>query len=113
MLIFETTDIVTLIEELGGFLLFLLFIIGISIKIIKNYLEKAITIKAKIIDKIATTYNAVSKIPFPGTITDNIIVFYANGKTLRFKTSIWLYDSVKKGETGILKYKGNKFISFR
>jgi hypothetical protein len=61
---------------------------------------------------MSTTYKPVRKIAIPGTITDYIVVFYANGKTLRFKTSVWVYDSVEKGETGILKYKGNKFISY-
>jgi hypothetical protein len=109
---FELLNFVNSIESLIFTLLFIIIFIGIGLNFFKNCFGKTITVKAKIIDKLATTYKTTSLNPNSSTVTDYVIVFYAKGKSIRFKTSVWLYDSVKKGQIGILKYKGIRLISF-
>jgi hypothetical protein len=112
MIRFGLSNIVSIVQEAIMTLLFLIIFVGIARKFIKNYFSKSIAVNAKVIDKIATTFQTASSYAPKSKATDYVIVFYANGKTIRFKTSIWIYDSVKKGETGLLKYTGTRLISF-
>lgn len=111
--LYAKLDVVNVTQYVIAFLLFLLLIIGTGRKFFRDYLSKTITVKVKVADKNAVTYKPVKKIAIPGTVTDYIVGFNADGKTLHFKTSVWVYTSVKEGEKGTLRYKGDRFISFR
>jgi Protein of unknown function (DUF2500). len=90
----------------------LLFLAGLARTIRKNYFGKAVTVKARVADKLTDTYHPASRFS-PGTVTDYFLVFDAGGKILRFKVSFWVYDTVKKGEKGLLRYQGDRFIRFK
>ncbi len=66
------------------------------------------TIKAKVVDK--------NKVDFPskyGTNTKYAIVFQTDsGKKLSFYVSEFSYGGYHQGETGTLKYQGDRIIDF-
>lgn len=44
--------------------------------------------------------------------TGYAVVFSINGKTRRFLVSEFSYNGYRKGETGTLRYRGNRIVSF-
>ncbi|MDF2632190.1 MAG: hypothetical protein K0Q85_786 [Caproiciproducens sp.] len=90
--------------------MFLLVLI-IAIKLIRNRVAKPVEISATVMDKRKSDYTKY--IPVPELTTDYIFVFQSENKKLTFATSMWNYDSVKKGQHGVLKYQGSHMISFK
>lgn len=66
------------------------------------------TVRAKVVDK--------SKVEFPskyGTNTKYTVVFQTEGgKRLSFYVSEFSYGGYRRGESGMLKYQGNRIIGF-
>lgn len=85
---------------------------GVLRKLIKNVFGKMQTAGAKVLDKYTTSHEAVSNVGPARTMTDCVVVFDVGGRTMRFLTSMWIYDSIRKGEKGVLKYKGDRLVSF-
>jgi len=83
----------------------------IAIKLIRNRVSKPVEISATVMDKRKSDYTKYT--PVPEQATDYILVFKSGNKKLSFATSVWNYDSVKKGQHGILKYQGSHMISFK
>ncbi len=106
-------DIISMIPNLLFSLFFLLLFIGIIMRVYKNYFKKAVIVKAKVIDKYETSYEKSSRSEPARIITDYVVVFDINGQTVKFRTTVWIYNSVRKGDNGILKYKGNRIIEFQ
>ena len=88
----------------------LLLVLIIVIKLIRNRVLKPVGISATVIDKRKSSYTKYT--PVPQQTADYIIVFSRGNKKLSFATSIWNYDSVKIGQQGVLRYRGNHMISF-
>lgn len=101
-----------IVETALPWLVVLAILIGVIRRFWRDRLSKTIKVKASVIDKISDDYQAVIPNGYPHTRTDYILVFSAGNRVLRFMTSVWIFDSVKKGDTGTLKYKGNRLISF-
>lgn len=80
--------------------------------IIKRYIpfkKSAVTVKATVCDKYK--YNPVSA--YPGTAKERyVVVFKTKTKKLSFVVSEYSFGNYRKNESGTLKYKGNKLISF-
>jgi len=89
---------------------FILLVFVTVIKQVWNMVSKPVEATATVIDRRESSYTKYT--PAPIQATDYIIVFKSGDKSLSFSTSIWNYDAVKKGQHGILKYKGNHMISF-
>lgn len=88
-----------------------LLVLLIVVRLIWSLLAKAVTVSATVTDKRKSSYTKYTPVPQP--VTDYILVFTANnGKKLNFTTNPWNYEVIKKGDKGILKYRGNRFISF-
>ena len=109
----SSTEIVNLIEQITSILLALIIIIGCGYRLVSKFTEKVNTANARVLDKMTTTYRTASIYAPKSVTTIYIVIFYVNGKTIKFRTSVWLYDSIEKGEVGILKYKGDKLLSFK
>ncbi len=91
--------------------LLLLLVLLAAGRLIWSRLAKAVTIPATVADKRQSSYTKYTPVPQP--VTDYILVFTTNnGKKLNFTTNSWNYEVIKKGDKGILKYRGNRFISF-
>ena len=88
----------------------LIVILAAARKLIGNHGVKSIEIAAAVIDKRESSYTKYT--PVPQQATDYVLVFKSGEKSLSFFTSIWIYDSVKKGDYGTLKYKGSHLIGF-
>jgi len=100
--------ILGLLEVAFGVFLF----VAIAIKLYSNFLGKIKTVSATVIDKHVSKYNRLSRYSGAKKITDCSIIFLCDNKEKSFFTSKWMYSSVKKGDKGILKYRGSHFISF-
>lgn len=108
----DASEIYTIFEDVLGKVLLIAVIVLVARVIIKSFATKTVTVKAKVVDKEADTYNVVSKMPTHSTTTDYVIAFYTGARTLRFRTSVYVYDSVNIGDEGTLKFKGDRIISF-
>lgn len=80
------------------------------IKLVKNVVLPAKSVKAVVVDK--HSYSTAAPHSPSGTDTSYIVVFLVNGKRKRFFVSPFTYDGYRVGEKGILKYKGSRLISF-
>lgn len=95
------------------FLLVAVIALGLIRKFFSDYLGKVKTAEAKVLDKYAANHQMVSNVAPAHIKTNYVVVFDVQGKTMRFLTSVWVYESVSKNEKGILSYKGNRFIDFK
>ena len=84
---------------------------SIIARTIKNRYAPIKKVKAVIIDK--NKIESFSKYSGSGQTEKYVIVFSVNGKKKSFYVSQFSYNGYKVNEKGILKYKGNKLISFK
>ncbi len=79
-------------------------------RFLKNRLAPVKTVKAQVVDKNKVTF--FSKTGKNGKSTRYAVVFMVEGKKLSFYVSEFSYGGYRKGETGTLKYKGDRIIDF-
>ena len=84
---------------------------SIIVRTIKNRYAPIKKVKAVIIDK--NKIESFSQYSGSGQTEKYVIVFSVNGKKKSFYVSQFSYNGYKVNEKGILKYKGNKLISFK
>ena len=84
---------------------------SIIARTIKNRYAPIKVVEAVIIDK--NKIESFSKYSGNGKAEKYVIVFSVNGKKKSFYVSQFSYNGYKVNEKGILKYKGNKLISFK
>ena len=84
---------------------------SIIVRTIKNRYAPIKVVEAVIIDK--NKIESFSKYSGSGQTEKYVIVFSVNGKKKSFYVSQFSYNGYKVNEKGILKYKGNKLISFK
>ncbi len=77
---------------------------------VKSIFAPVKTEEAVVIDK--HTFETPSKYSPTGKQASYIVVFSVNGKRKRFYVSSFTYGGYRVGESGVLKYKGNKIIEF-
>lgn len=82
----------------------------IVVRCVINKCAAVKTVGAEVVDK----YKQRTITKFYGTFKREgcVVVFDAYGKKLSFAVSEFSYNGYEKGETGTLKYKGNRLISF-
>ena len=68
------------------------------------------SVKAKVLDKHKT--EVVSKYAGSGKAIRYVVTFEIAGKRKGFYVSEFSYGGYRKGETGTLKYQGNRIIDF-
>ena len=84
---------------------------SIIVRTIKNRYASIKVVEAVVIDK--NKIESFSKYSGSGQTEKYVIVFSVNGKKKSFYVSQFSYNGYKVNEKGILKYKGNKLISFK
>ena len=98
-------------ENLGGYvaLVFtIVWFIGMLIWFFRRRYGKTKKVTATVISKQVT--ESFSK--YSGTVKSYYVTFSVNGKRRSFKVSEFSYGGYRKGETGTLKYKGDRLIDF-
>lgn len=91
--------------------LWLLAMVRLLIKALKNKYAPVQTDKATVIDK--HTIETFSKYAGNGKQEKYVVVFSVDGKKKSFYVSQFSYGGYRTGEKGTLKYKGDKLISFK
>ena len=97
--------------NLFSVIIILLFWFCLLKKLMWNIIAPIKSVKAEIVDKYK--YNIVSKHPGIFNSERYIVVFKTKDKKLLFVVSEFSYGNYKIKEKGILKYKGEKIISFQ
>lgn len=97
------------LQTIGIILLMALWLF-VGIKLLLRRLGPVRTVKVKVIDKHkAETF---SKYNGTGKAVRYVVTFEIDGKRKGFYVSEFSYDGYRKGETGTLKYKGDRIIDF-
>ncbi len=68
------------------------------------------TVKAKVVDKCKT--ESFSKYAGNGKVVRYVVTFEIAGKRKGFYVSEFSYGGYRKGETGTLKYRGDRIIDY-
>ena len=101
-------EIITTTINIGLSLFWIVLIILLIVRVIKNKLAPFKTVKAEVLSKsvneVFTRYGYKQRYS---------VVFLANGKRLSFFVSEFSYNGYKEKEVGYLTYKGNKIIDFQ
>ena len=98
-------------ENLGGYIALgvtIIWFIGMLIWFFRRRYGKTKTVTATVISKQVT--ESASK--YSGTAKSYYVTFSINGKHRSFKVSEFSYGGYRKGESGTLKYKGDRLIDF-
>ncbi len=90
--------------------LILIVYLLIAIRFLKNRLAPVKKVRVTVIDK--NRIERFSKYSGNGKRYQYAIVFSANGQKLSFYVSEFSYGGYRKGETGMLTYKGDRLIDF-
>lgn len=92
-------------------ILFMALWFFVGVKLLLRRLGPVRTVAAKIVDKHkAETF---SKYSGTGKAVRYIVTFEIAGKRKGFYVSEFSYGGYRKGETGTLKYKGDRIIDFQ
>ena len=84
--------------------------VSLAIKLGKNVFAPTVVANAKVVNK--QTVETFSKYARTSKHTKYAVTFSVNGKNRSFYVSAFSYNGYKKGDTGVLTYKGDKLISF-
>lgn len=84
--------------------------VALAIKLGKNLFAPTVVANAKVVNK--QTVETFSKYAGTSKHTKYAVTFSVNGKNRSFYVSAFSYNGYKKGDTGVLTYKGDKLISF-
>ena len=103
-------NIVSIILPALFIVAWVLVIVRIIIKTIKNKYASVKTVKAVVIDK--HKIETFSKYSGNGKNEKYVVVFSVNGKKKSFYVSQFSYGGYKINEKGKLKYKGDNLIGF-
>ena len=93
-----------------GIILFVSLWAFVGVKLLLRRLGPVRTVKAKVLNKHKT--ETFSKYSGTGKTVRYVVTFEIDGKKKGFYVSEFSYDGYRKGETGTLKYKGDKIIDF-
>ena len=93
---------------LGLWLLAVILVLG---RPIKNKFAPVKTVKAVVIDKYVV--ETFSKYAGNGKREQYAVVFSVDGKTKTFYVTPFSYNGYTIGETGILSYQGDRLIGFQ
>ncbi|MDD4700458.1 MAG: hypothetical protein PHV07_09460 [Oscillospiraceae bacterium] len=104
-------DWIDVILMVISFAFLLTVTIGLLHRAFRDYVGKEKAAEAKLIDKYSTRSFRQGKYQ-SGYVTTNILVFYVKGRTHKFEVDFLAYDFLEKGQLGILKYKGSRYIDF-
>ncbi len=99
---------IVLLASLG---LSLLITLRLAYKFYKSHCSKPVTVSAQVIEK--HTLEFFSETAKGQQSTRYVVSFLVNGKKKGFYVSSGLYHSCKKGERGMLTYKGDTVLSFQ
>lgn len=91
--------------------LWVLVIVGIFMRMVRNKYGPTKTVKAVVIEKYIE--ERFSKYSGNGKSERYVIVFSAQGKTLSFYVSEFSYGGYQLNESGILTYKGDQILDFK
>ena len=97
------------IQTIGLFLILGLCLF-VAIKWLVRQYGPVKTAKAKVVDKCKT--ETFSKYAGNGKAIRYVVTFEIAGKRKGFYVSEFSYGGYRKGETGTLKYRGNRIIDF-
>ena len=99
-------------ENLGGYIAFavtVIWFVGILIWFFRRQFGKTRTVNATLINK---QINEIFYKSCPTGKKQYYVTFLVNGKRRSFQVSELSYNGYHKGETGTLKYKGDRLIDF-
>ena len=94
-----------------GILLIIALWFFVCIKLLLRRLGPVRTVRAKVVDKHKT--ETFSRYSGTGKSVRYVVTFEIDGKRKGFYVSEFSYSGYRKGEAGILKYKGDKIIDFK
>lgn len=79
-------------------------------KLVRNRFAPVRTVNAVVVNKFKS--ETFSKYSGTGKYIQYVIVFSAEGKKRSFRVSEFSYGGYRIGETGTLKYKGDRLLDF-
>ena len=94
-----------------GVLLTVTWFICILVWFLRRQFGPTKSVRATVVNKQVT--EVFSKYSGTGKAKQYYVTFLINGKRRSFKVSEFSYNGYRKGETGTLKYKGDRLIDFR
>ena len=84
--------------------------IGICVAVYRYFWGKTVFCRATLVDKYEAHYQSVGSTG--GHMgAQYVLVFDLEGKIKKFTVSVWLYDSVQKGETCRITCRNGRLIS--
>ncbi|MFT8888293.1 MAG: DUF2500 family protein [Ethanoligenens sp.] len=95
------------------YLFILLLAVLLIWRALSEIFKRTVRTRAKVLEKYDTSYTTVGTMGLAKTVTDYVVVFDVAGRTKKFTVSIWLYESIKKGDEGMLQFKGDVLIRFQ
>ncbi len=94
----------------GAIGLFLLC--GILLRLFKDLFAVEKQVQARVTDKQKYSHQSVGHLQAPRTEEKYIVTFQCEKGKLHFEVSPFSYEGYKINQTGVLKYKGSRIISF-
>ena len=93
-----------------GVVVTILWLVGMLVWFFRRQCGRTKSVKATLVNKQVT--EDFSKYSASGKSYHYYVTFSINGKRRSFQVSEFSYNGYHKGETGTLKYKGDRLIDF-
>lgn len=102
--------ITNIIIILVALLLWVLLIVGLTLKMLRRRNAPVVSVKAVVVD--CRREEVFSKYAGSGKTYKYLVVFSAEGKKLSFYVSEFSFRQYQTKRSGILKYKGDRLLDF-
>lgn len=101
------------VVNLGFVLLACVILVGIVMRIKRNYAAKIIEVPATVVDKQTFTRTVVSKNRTPEQRQCYVVTFLCEGKKRTFAVSELSFAQYTINEKGTLKYQGTRLLDWK
>ena len=106
----NSSGVISILIFLVVFALWVVVIIRLAVRVIRNRCASVKTVKAVVIDK--NKIEVFSQYAGNGKREKYVVVFLAGEEKLSFYVSEFSYDGYRLNESGTLKYQGDRLIDF-
>lgn len=109
----DTLDLVSKVLNSLFCILILVIFIGIFVRLFREKRAKTVKVSAVVVNKQQYEKEVYRKEAKPYIKRECIVTFLCGDKRLSFEVSEYSYDGLALDQSGILTYKGSRFLDFQ
>lgn len=87
-------------------------VIGLLIRFLRSHVGKPVRVNATIVDLYRAQHTKYGYAQPARNVSEFTAAFDCEGKTKKFFVSAFVYGTLRRGQQGVLTYRGSRFLDF-